>query len=396
MERELPARRGLEAAAGTARCRGSGATRATDTAPGRREMNVAVLKTKAEQSLAEAFRGVAAELPGGAEVRQVRTDAIRRFGALGLPHRRIEAWKYTDLRNLMKEALPLASRQGCARRPRPTLDAALGPLAGIDAHARRVRRRAYAADAVGARVADGAVTVASLAHRAHRRRRTPAELLASSATATTTPCWRSTRPTSRDGAVIDIAANAKLEKPLLIVSVRARPEPQLVATRNVVQRRRRCRGDDHRGLCRPAQAAKDAQLNAATEIVVGKGAAVSHVKCAWEPASGAQLVELARRSRRRCRLSRLPLHGRRGAGAQPDRRRVHRHRRQVRPVRRLPGARRRAHRHDAGRRPCRAAVHQPRAVQGRARRITRAACSRARSSCARTRRRPTASRWRRC
>ncbi len=43
----------------------------------------------------------------------MRTEAMRRFGALGLPHRRIEAWKYTDLRNLMKEALPLG-----ASRPR--------------------------------------------------------------------------------------------------------------------------------------------------------------------------------------------------------------------------------------------------------------------------------------
>ena len=45
-----------------------------------------------------------------------------RFDALGLPHRRIEEWKYTDLRALMREAKPLAggagrrrqgARQGC-------------------------------------------------------------------------------------------------------------------------------------------------------------------------------------------------------------------------------------------------------------------------------------------
>ena len=42
-----------------------GAALRTDTAPGRREMNIAVLKTKAEQSLAEAFGSVAADLPEG-------------------------------------------------------------------------------------------------------------------------------------------------------------------------------------------------------------------------------------------------------------------------------------------------------------------------------------------
>ena len=66
MQRELPVGEGLVAAAGAARSVESEAHVRTDTAPGRREMNVAVLKTKAEQSLAEAFAGVAAELPGGA------------------------------------------------------------------------------------------------------------------------------------------------------------------------------------------------------------------------------------------------------------------------------------------------------------------------------------------
>ena len=30
----------------------------------------------------------------------------------GLPHRRLEDWKYTDLRALMREVLPLARRTG--------------------------------------------------------------------------------------------------------------------------------------------------------------------------------------------------------------------------------------------------------------------------------------------
>ena len=38
-------------------------------------MNVAVLKTKAEQVLSEAFAATAAELPGSAAIRQLRLDA---------------------------------------------------------------------------------------------------------------------------------------------------------------------------------------------------------------------------------------------------------------------------------------------------------------------------------
>ena len=53
-------------------------------------MNVAVLKTKAEQTLSEAFADRAAALPGSADIRELRANAIGRFNALGLPHRRVE------------------------------------------------------------------------------------------------------------------------------------------------------------------------------------------------------------------------------------------------------------------------------------------------------------------
>ncbi|MFA9442398.1 MAG: Fe-S cluster assembly protein SufD, partial [Hyphomicrobium sp.] len=95
-------------------------------------MNVAVLKTKVEQALTENFAAVEDQLPGGAEVRKVRDAAIGRFGALGLPNRRVEAWKYTDLRNALKEALPLSTGDKAPVKA-SDVSAALGPLAGIDA-----------------------------------------------------------------------------------------------------------------------------------------------------------------------------------------------------------------------------------------------------------------------
>src|SRR6185437_7657060 len=44
------------------------------------------------------------KLPG--KVTALRDDAFKRFDARGLPHRRVEEWKYTDLRALMREAKP--------------------------------------------------------------------------------------------------------------------------------------------------------------------------------------------------------------------------------------------------------------------------------------------------
>ena len=69
-------------------------------------------KTPAEIFLARAFDASKAGLPGNTDVAKWREASFKAFNASGLPHRRIEAWHYTDLRTLMRDALPLATRQG--------------------------------------------------------------------------------------------------------------------------------------------------------------------------------------------------------------------------------------------------------------------------------------------
>jgi Fe-S cluster assembly protein SufD len=71
-------------------------------------MNVAVrpIKTAAETALVEQFTAAKARLPGDVSAREDAFAAV----ADGLPHRRVEEWKYTDLRALMKDARPLAER----------------------------------------------------------------------------------------------------------------------------------------------------------------------------------------------------------------------------------------------------------------------------------------------
>ncbi|MEI9803714.1 MAG: Fe-S cluster assembly protein SufD [Pseudolabrys sp.] len=70
---------------------------------------VTLIKTPAEQGLSVAYTGARGTLPGSGAVATLREDAFRAFEASGLPHRRVEAWKYTDLRALMREAKPLAA-----------------------------------------------------------------------------------------------------------------------------------------------------------------------------------------------------------------------------------------------------------------------------------------------
>src|SRR5947199_1323796 len=64
-----------------------------------------LMKNAAEQQLADEWQAARAKLPGAAPL---RAAAFERFAATGLPHRRVEEWKYTDLRALMRDAKPLA------------------------------------------------------------------------------------------------------------------------------------------------------------------------------------------------------------------------------------------------------------------------------------------------
>src|SRR5436309_3983361 len=70
-------------------------------------MNLALAKTDT-RTTGDAFAAVRDRLPGAGQLIEKRRQAFEAFERVGLPHRRIEDWKYTDLRALMREVLPLA------------------------------------------------------------------------------------------------------------------------------------------------------------------------------------------------------------------------------------------------------------------------------------------------
>src|SRR6185295_2252493 len=86
-----------------------------------------VIKTAAETALAQTFAQARAHLPGGEAIAKERAAAFDVFAREGLPHRRIEDWKYTDLRALMRDAKPLAAPPDAqAKRAGALLDAGEG------------------------------------------------------------------------------------------------------------------------------------------------------------------------------------------------------------------------------------------------------------------------------
>ena len=117
----------------------------------RSRMNAEVrpIKTAAETALAANFAAGEARPAGRGAVAALREDAFERFETQGLPHRRVEEWKYTDLRALMRDAKPLAGVPDAAREG---ARAGRRRHAGLDRGApHRLRRRRLRAGALRSR-----------------------------------------------------------------------------------------------------------------------------------------------------------------------------------------------------------------------------------------------------
>ncbi|BCP53088.1 Fe-S cluster assembly protein SufD [Kaistia sp. 32K] len=107
-----------------------------------------ILRTQAEDTLALEFAAARTDLPGSPAIAAAREAAFVAFQQLGLPHRRTEPWRYTDLRALLRTIPPLANGHGAEpvslADPLPGLDRArlvvldgvfrpdLSDLAGLD------------------------------------------------------------------------------------------------------------------------------------------------------------------------------------------------------------------------------------------------------------------------
>ena len=108
------------------------------------------LRTEAENALVAAFGAARPGLAGGAAVAQRRDEALATFLRSGLPHRRVEAWHYTDLRAALREVLALAEAPSAAtiEDVRRSLDARAPRISGGRSRTARPRRRCLCAGLV--------------------------------------------------------------------------------------------------------------------------------------------------------------------------------------------------------------------------------------------------------
>jgi len=245
------------------------------------------IKTAAETALAQAFLQARGRLPGDEAIAAQRAAAFELFAKEGLPHRRIEEWKYTDLRALMRDAKPLAVPPDAAARARA---GGAGKLLG-DVEARRLVfvDGAFVAELSDIAALEPGLEVGSLADAfagtapllaAHLGKLAPAGDVA---VALNTALMG-------DGAVIRIAAGSTTERPLhLLFVASAKPAASFIRSLVVVEEGARAMLiESHEG-----PAGSDYQVNAALELFVGDRAHVDHVKIIGEGEDALHVSTLA-------------------------------------------------------------------------------------------------------
>ena len=194
-------------------------------------MNVAVAKTGSSQPLDELFAVARDRLPGSGAVADLRKSAFDDFTNRGLPHRRIEEWKYTDLRMLLREVAPLAPAPDQASLARA---AAAVKALGIDGTQKLVLvDGVFAPQLSDVGTFESGVSVRTLRDILEDTSNAArADLLQTSVASDAMISLNAALAT--DGVVIDVADGAALKTPIHIVHVAASSQTSAV-TRSLVK-----------------------------------------------------------------------------------------------------------------------------------------------------------------
>ena len=252
-------------------------------------MNVEVtpIRTAAETALAQEFAQARGRLPGDNAIAAQRAAAFDVFARQGLPHRRVEEWKYTDLRALMRDAKPLAAPPDAKAR---TNAKTAGALVG-DVETRRLVfiDGAFVPELSNISNLEEGLSIGSLADALAAGDPVLAAHLGKLAPATDVAVALNTALMG-DGAVVRIAAGSTTGRPIHLLFVSS-DKPAATFTRSLIVVEKGARAmliESHEG-----PAGGDYQVNAAVEIFVGDEAHVDHVKLIGEGAEALHVSTLA-------------------------------------------------------------------------------------------------------
>jgi Fe-S cluster assembly protein SufD len=173
-------------------------------------------RTDAEAAYIEAFDSAEMKLRGASDL---RAAAMARFAASGLPSRRVEAWHYTDLRALLRQAAPVrtpddftvALARECLNRPKArTNSLRLVVLNG-----------AFRPDLSDMSELPSQVTVTPLVDALVAGEQDVLAALAAEGQGGDDPIVALNTALMQDGVVVRIAPGARIERPIALVNMLA-------------------------------------------------------------------------------------------------------------------------------------------------------------------------------
>ncbi len=236
-------------------------------------MNLALAKTETGRALSDAFALARDRLPGAGKVADARQGAFEAYERVGLPHRRIEEWKYTDLRALMREVLPLAAAPDAAALKRAGAALKLHAIEGV--------RRLVLVDGVFApKLSDTGNLEKGLGIRTLR------EVLEAGDTALHAQLLAPENSDSMvalnsammtDGIVIEVADAAVLTQPLHIVHIASGAAPSAMFTRSLLNVGKAASATLVESYI-AADEAKAYQAQDSLIVAIGDGARLDHVR----------------------------------------------------------------------------------------------------------------------
>jgi Fe-S cluster assembly protein SufD len=236
-------------------------------------MNVALAKTDGGRALGEAFAIARPRLPGTGNVGDKRQQAWEAYERVGLPHRRIEDWKYTDLRALMREVLPLAAAPDAAALTRAAAALKLHAIDGV--------RRLVLVDGVfAAKLSDLADPEPGLGIGTLREALESGDATLQAqlfGPALSNPMVALNSAMMTDGLVIEVADGAVLEQPLHIIHIASGASPAAMFTRSLLKVGKAARATLVESFI-AADGAKLYQAHDSLLVSIGDGARLDHVR----------------------------------------------------------------------------------------------------------------------
>jgi Fe-S cluster assembly protein SufD len=242
-------------------------------------------RTLAELGLVDVYTTSRQGLPGGPDIAAARAAAFNHFVVAGLPHPRIEAWKYTDLRRLMRDAKPLATPPDATARAHD----AGGLLGGLGFRRLVILNGTFMTELSDLAGLEAGLVIRSMADALSLDEPLLSQGLGAMVPADD-PAFALNTALAGDGVVITISPDVALDRPIHLVFVNTSPTPAAMVTRSLVVVGGGALAtiiESHEGSDR-----SDYQVNTLLQLVVGDTAQVDHVKITRESSAALHVATL--------------------------------------------------------------------------------------------------------